>query len=510
MGLLSNALPSYQGPYPVSTLDLELPAASPRTDFSPALLKSTGQPALKLDTTLVTLFYPANDHRKGSGARQPWLDRPLSRTAEGYARFVGRNPWLIKALIYLVGARVRLPVEADQGLAFKLDPKGKNSQGEKATPARPATAGSASALVGDELAEGDQTFPLVVFSHGLSGTRTTYSQWCGEIASHGYIVAAVEHRDGSSPVSVVRLENGEERVVDYIRAEEHLVFPPPNPPQTSLQFRSSQLLLRLAEVREALTILERLNAGNGAAIAAENRRGGEGVGKWLEGWKGRVGLEEAVMAGHSFGGATTIQALRAGATSFPFVRGIALDPWADPIPPAPSMPAFSSLTSTTSERSNPAPTTEAADGEKGQGEVPLDVKVPLLVINSEAFTVWRVHYKLVRGIVEAVEGGRGWLMTLVGSIHTTFSDLPLLLPSFLSGRSGSRITPPILGTARIVEACRELLAGEGGAGTILGQPVREGDERGARPGEGEKDEKGRKREMEGDIGSMRMHVRGRG
>ena len=49
-------------------------------------------------------------------------------------------------------------------------------------------------------AESDQqqprptAFPVVVFSHGLGAMRTTYSAICSDIASHGYIVASVEHR----------------------------------------------------------------------------------------------------------------------------------------------------------------------------------------------------------------------------------------------------------------------------------------------------------------------------
>jgi platelet-activating factor acetylhydrolase len=36
--------------------------------------------------------------------------------------------------------------------------------------------------------------PAVVFSHGLGGIRTTYSSVCSDLASHGYVVAAIEHR----------------------------------------------------------------------------------------------------------------------------------------------------------------------------------------------------------------------------------------------------------------------------------------------------------------------------
>lgn len=41
--------------------------------------------------------------------------------------------------------------------------------------------------------------PLVIFSHGLAGTRNTYSQYCSALAAKGYVVLAIEHRDGSGP-----------------------------------------------------------------------------------------------------------------------------------------------------------------------------------------------------------------------------------------------------------------------------------------------------------------------
>ena len=71
----------------------------------------------------------------------------------------------------------------------------------------------------DTLSE-SPAFPLVVFSHGLGGTRTTYSQYCGELASRGNIVLAPEHRDGSGPITVVRSATGEERSVLYLKPED--------------------------------------------------------------------------------------------------------------------------------------------------------------------------------------------------------------------------------------------------------------------------------------------------
>jgi dienelactone hydrolase len=40
-------------------------------------------------------------------------------------------------------------------------------------------------------------YPIVLFSHGLGGCMEMYTQLCQQIASHGYIVIAMEHEDGS-------------------------------------------------------------------------------------------------------------------------------------------------------------------------------------------------------------------------------------------------------------------------------------------------------------------------
>ncbi len=36
--------------------------------------------------------------------------------------------------------------------------------------------------------------PVIVFSHGLGGNRTTYTTLCTHLASHGFIVFVIEHR----------------------------------------------------------------------------------------------------------------------------------------------------------------------------------------------------------------------------------------------------------------------------------------------------------------------------
>lgn len=47
-------------------------------------------------------------------------------------------------------------------------------------------------------------FPVIVFSHGLGTSFFTYSGVCCDLASHGYVVAALEHKDGSACLALRR------------------------------------------------------------------------------------------------------------------------------------------------------------------------------------------------------------------------------------------------------------------------------------------------------------------
>ena len=93
----------------------------------------------------------------------------------------------------------------------------------------------------------------MVFSHGLGGTRNAYSHLTGSLASHGLVVVAPEHRDGSAPISFIRSPDGvPAKAVDY-RALPH------KPTPELEEARNEQLAIRLWEMdllHEALLKLD--------------------------------------------------------------------------------------------------------------------------------------------------------------------------------------------------------------------------------------------------------------
>jgi platelet-activating factor acetylhydrolase len=182
-------------------------------------------------------------------------------------------------------------------------------------------------------------FPLLMFSHGLGGTRTTYSSVCGKFASYGFVVLSIEHRDSSGPRTFV---NPPKRGVDQATGEVDVsdedrksgysrmdyVFPkdnardtmPGNKQGVDAQLRSAQIQLRLGEIEEAYHVTTLIHDGKGkdierANLRDQNERRVGGSSRGLKGihwasWKNRFHLQEVTMLGHSFGAATTVVVLR--------------------------------------------------------------------------------------------------------------------------------------------------------------------------------------------------------
>jgi platelet-activating factor acetylhydrolase len=221
--------------------------------------------------------------------------------------------------------------------------------------------------------------PCVVFTHGMAGMSQSYSHYLGSIASHGYVVAAVEHRDGSGPGTIVHHPNGTEKKVWHMKLRDLEA----KPPMTDLDLKEAQLNFRQAEISETIKFFAQLNAGEAPVVNLKPDSPREA----LPGFKNRLNLDAVTVAGHSYGATGAMQALKAaGSKEMPINGGIALDPG------------------------------------KGSGPLNNDIDVPVLVMQSGEWTEKQTefygqgkHFEVVRRIVESVK--EGWFMTLCKYCH---------------------------------------------------------------------------------------------
>ncbi|CAK4032819.1 platelet-activating factor acetylhydrolase-like [Lecanosticta acicola] len=432
--LPGRALPTYTGPYPVGTIEIEVPAANPKA-FSHITRK--GRHPLQLETVLMTVYFPAsidensysNLPNQGSQkSRELWLGRPRWKVAGGYGKFAGVGEALAYP-IFLPTAFTKLPAYRNAPLAHYWAP---------AVDAK--TRGKKVKLEGGERPEGateEPVFPLILFSHGLGGTRTMYSSVCGEFASYGFIVCAVEHRDGSGPRTYINhAKSGEGTAtdlekrgnVDHFQKEHEqgfdvidYIFPLDNPFDTApnndkgvdRELREAQIELRMAELEEAYSVMCELNNGHGQMIAGRNLRkeGYKGSSKhglkgidWQR-WKDRLRTDHVTICGHSFGAATAVEMLRHDDRFNYISQGIIYDIWGAGTRPADDDPSHR-------------------------------IKAPIIAINSEAFTYWPSNFELVEGLVKEAQAEPkpcpSWLLTLRGTVHVSQSDFSLLYPNVCS------------------------------------------------------------------------------
>ncbi|GAA2888338.1 carboxylic ester hydrolase [Streptosporangium fragile] len=131
------------------------------------------------------------------------------------------------------------------------------------------------------VADGGGRFPLVLFSPGLGGVRTQNTAWAEELASRGYVVAALDHPYDSA---VVTLADGR-TVRTRIRAT--------GDPAEDERLAAGWTAVRAGDLSFALTQLGRLDRGEIPGSLT-----------------GRLDTGRAAATGHSLGGAAALQAAR--------------------------------------------------------------------------------------------------------------------------------------------------------------------------------------------------------
>ncbi|KAF9268144.1 hypothetical protein L218DRAFT_892916 [Marasmius fiardii PR-910] len=377
--------------YPVGATTFRAPLIA-ATRIGSVKLKGSEDKGLPLEEVAFTAYYPAqvdSNSRRGLD----WITRPLRLAIEGFSRFSGfESPFMLwgilAPLVYIYGRLIKIPVYPDVPL---LHPSLKASQTQ---------------------------WPLVIFSHGLGGSRTAYSQVCSRIAASGRVVLAIEHRDGTNPACQTRSWDADGKCttkpIFYTRQADVSFDEGKEEP---LPLRADQLLVRRHEIYYIFHTFSRFLSGDTNArleVAAD-------CGNFRpEDWTGRnggevpVSLKDICLAGHSFGGCTMLSILSSNAppdfSTLPCTHALIYDPWLEPFPtPGPIPKAL--------------PQPAHLNPSQSFSDVPR-----MLVINSEPFTLWKDHFPQLQTAVHKW-GPQAKLITLIRAIHYDFSDfayLPLL------------------------------------------------------------------------------------
>ncbi|MCJ1309604.1 hypothetical protein MMC25_003264 [Agyrium rufum] len=252
-----NPVPSlapYTGPHSVGTVDIEILAHS---------LAASPAPDPAITTVAFRLFYPCEGSKKHETPPY-WIPNPQSAYVAAFARFLGAGSAF--ASVFAQFSRL---------IYHTKIPALRNAQLSKAPTS-------------------NQRWPCLIFSHGLGGSRNGYSQIAGLLASHGLVVIAAEHRDGSAPISF--FHKSTEGAIEY-KSISHQVS------QEVLDARDAQLRVRMWELNLIYEAMVKIDKGNIPAQIASD--GGS-----LNMFASSLNIHEpgrVAFAGHSFGAATALQ-----------------------------------------------------------------------------------------------------------------------------------------------------------------------------------------------------------
>jgi len=219
----------------------------------------------------------------------------------------------------------------------------------------------------------EKKWPIIVFSHGMGCSRFAYSRICTDLASHGFVVAATEHRDASGAVSFT-MEGGVKTWIPHRRITDA---------EKEYTVRNQQLHFRVAEVKRTMDLVVKLNNGGEVLNVLEDAKEFD-----LSMFKNSMEIDNPVLAGHSYGGATTLVTL---AQDNRFKHGLVLDGWLFPL--------------------------------KDEEISPTQ---PIVFINTESF-MNRQNINRMKMFLTGIKDRR--MVFIKGSVHQNHIDAPLIFKS---------------------------------------------------------------------------------
>ncbi|NXM75319.1 PAFA2 acetylhydrolase, partial [Serilophus lunatus] len=228
-------------------------------------------------------------------------------------------------------------------------------------------------------------YPLIIFSHGLGAFRTLYSSVCTELASWGFVVVALEHRDHSAATTYFcTAEAGREEWIHFQRVPQG---------QKEFYFRNKQVHQRAEECVRTLRLFKDITSGSSVLNVLHQDLD-------LSVLKDNIDLTKVAVMGHSFGGVTAVLAL----VKEPSFRcAVALDAWMFPL----------------------------------ENVLYPEVSKPVLFINTEKFQTPESVAKMKR---LSSRNSQTKIITILGTVHESQTDFAFLPGKLISRIFGARGT----------------------------------------------------------------------
>lgn len=278
-------------------------------------------------STFLRLYYPSQDDERSDTI---WI--PNKEYFFGLSKFLGTH-WVMGKILNLLFGSMTTPASWNSPLRT----------GEK--------------------------YPLIVFSHGLGAFRTIYSAIGIDLASHGFIVATVEHRDESASATYYFKDQS----AAEIGKKTWLYLKTLKKEEEEVPLRNEQVHQRAKECSQALNLILCVDCETKNVLDLEFD---------IKQLKDSIDRNKIAIIGHSFGGATVIQALNDDQR---FRCGIALDAWMLPL----------------------------------AEEVLSNFSQPLFFINSERF---QYPANIIKMKNCDSPGKERKMITIRGSVHQNFAD----------------------------------------------------------------------------------------